>query len=179
MESSAWMFRHYRQCLSATVLGFLQVDSAGNVNVSKRADDIADYVGPGGFPSIVASARCVFFVGTWMAHAQWEINAGRLRLSRPGTPKFVAEVDEITFSGEQALLNGKRVFYITNIGVLELTAAGLVLSGVMPGVDIRRDVLDATKARILLPDGGAVPIIPECVVSGDGFALQWGGLRNN
>ena len=179
MESSAWMFRHYRQCLSATVLGFLQVDSAGNVNVSKRADDIADYVGPGGFPSIVASARCVFFVGTWMAHAQWEINAGRLRLSRPGTPKFVAEVDELTFSGEQALLNGKRVFYITNIGVLELTAAGLVLSGVMPGVDIRRDVLDATKARILLPDGGAVPIIPECVVSGDGFALQWGGLRNN
>ncbi len=177
MESSAWMFRLYRERLGATVLGFLQVDSAGNVNVSKRSDDIADYVGPGGFPSIVASARSVFFVGTWMAHAQWQTSAGQLQLTRPGTPKFVERVDEVTFSGEQALLNGKRVFYITNIGVLELTAAGLVLTSVMPGIDIRKDVLDVAKARILLADDGAVPTVPESVVTGEGFALQWGGLR--
>jgi propionate CoA-transferase len=36
LESSAWMFRFYKDNLDATVLGFLQVDSAGNVNVSRR-----------------------------------------------------------------------------------------------------------------------------------------------
>ncbi len=177
MESSAWMFRHYRDCLSATVLGFLQVDSAGNVNVSRRADDIGDYVGPGGFPSIVASARTVFFVGTWMARARWEIVDGSLRLREPGKPKFVDQVDEITFSGEQALLNGKRVFYVTNIGVLELTRSGLELKSVIPGIDVEKDVIGVAKARILLPESGTVPTVPDAVISGDGFALQWGGLR--
>ncbi len=176
MESSAWMFRHYRERLTATVLGFLQVDSAGNVNVSRRADDIGDYVGPGGFPSIVASARTVFFVGTWMAKARWRISAGRLQLKQPGTPKFVEQVDEITFSGEQALLNQKRVFYVTNIGVLELTDAGLALRSIVPGVDIDKDVLGVAKARILLPKHGTVRQVPASVLTGEGFVLQWGGL---
>ena len=44
-------------CLFFTaVLGFLQIDSHGNVNVSRRGPGIKDYVGPGGFPSIIQSA---------------------------------------------------------------------------------------------------------------------------
>jgi len=85
-------------------------------------------------------------------------------------------VDEITFSGEQALLNQKRVFYVTNIGVLELTDAGLALRSIVPGVDIDKDVLGVAKARILLPKHGTVPQVPASVLTGEGFVLQWGGL---
>ena len=44
---------------------------------------------------------------------------------RPGRPKFVERVDEVTFSGPQALADGKRVYYVTHIGVIELTAGGM------------------------------------------------------
>ena len=70
------MFRFYQAQLDATVLGLLQVDSDGNVNVSRRGETISDYVGPGGFPFIVQAAGTVIFVGTWMAGARWRIDEG-------------------------------------------------------------------------------------------------------
>ena len=58
----AWMFHHYRDHLDMALQGFLQVDSAGNVNASNRgAADSVTYIGPGGLPSITAGARTVFF----------------------------------------------------------------------------------------------------------------------
>ena len=61
IETSAWMFHYYTEHLDAAMLGFLEVDSAGNVNVSKRGPRLVDYVGPGGFPSIANSAKTVSF----------------------------------------------------------------------------------------------------------------------
>jgi len=56
----------------------------------------------------------------------------------------------------------------------------LLLTGVMPGIDIRKDILEISAARILLPTDGAVPQLPMPVVTGKGFVLQWadqtGGL---
>lgn len=141
LESSSDMFRRYASGeLDIAVLGFLQVDKKGNVNASKRGPRHLDYVGPGGFPDIADGAHTVLFVGAWMAHAAFSVRNGRLHIERPGIPKFVEQVDEITFNGAEALKRGKRVFYITNIGAFQLTETGLKLIAVMPGVEVERDI---------------------------------------
>lgn len=168
-ESSAWMFRFYLDNLDATVLGILQVDSEGNVNVSKRGPALMDYVGPGGLPSITASARIVIFVGTWMAGAKWQLQGDRLALRRPGKPKFVAQVDEVTFSGRQALADGKDVYYVTNVGVFRLTLDGPELMWLMPGIDVERDILPNTTARLRIPD--APSVVGGEILTGRGFDL--------
>jgi len=70
--------------------------------------------------------------------------------------------------------------YVTNVGTFRLTREGLLLTGVMPGIDVRHDILDVSAARILLPPDGAVPQLPMAVVTGKAFVLQWsdqtGGL---
>lgn len=173
-ESSAWMFRFYKDNLDATVLGFLQVDSEGNVNVSRRGPTIMDYVGPGGFPSIIQSARTVIFIGTWMAGAEWSVDNGRLRLRKPGRPKFIDKVDEVTFSGARGLADGKQVYYVTSVGVFRLTPGGLEMMRRMPGVDIQRDVVAHAGARINIPDH--VPVVERSIVTGEGFRLDWPDL---
>jgi propionate CoA-transferase len=173
IESSAWMFHHYADHLDATVLGFLEVDSDGNVNVSKRGPAMTDYVGPGGFPSITNAARNCFFVGTFMQGAKWRVDSGRLSLVRPGLPKFRPAVGEITFNGRRALEAGKNVWYVTNVGVFRLAPEGLVLERIMPGVDVERDILPNCGARILVPEGGP-GIVPESVVTGNAFRPAWG-----
>lgn len=169
MESSAWMFRFYEEQLDATVLGLLQVDSEGNVNVSRRGDKVSDYVGPGGFPSIVQAAKTVIFVGGWMAGGRWEVEGGQLRLITPGRPKFVDRVDEITFNGARALAQGKRVYYVTHPGVFELTERGLELVRLMPGIDPERDVFPHTTARIHL--ASRLAPVASSVVTGQDFEL--------
>jgi len=173
LETSAWMFHHYIEHLDATMLGFLEVDSTGNVNVSKRGPRMLDYVGPGGFPSIVNSAKTIVLIGTWMANANWRVDSGRLELIKPGKPKFVERVDEASFNGRVALARGKRVFYVTNVGVFTLTDAGLTLIEVMPGIDIERDILDVSRAKIMIPTDREIRAVPESVVTGNGFELSW------
>ena len=173
LESSAWMFHHYRDHLDAAMLGFLQIDSAGNINLSKRGPRMLDYVGPGGAPSIIESARTVLFVGRWMQGAEISIQGDRLRLDKPGKPKLVDEVDEITFNGGIGLARGKKIFYVTDLAVLELCAAGLTLRAVMPGIDIERDLLANCTARIVVTDDPAPQTVPAAVVTGNGFHLGW------
>jgi propionate CoA-transferase len=171
LESSAWMFRFYKDNLDATVLGFLQVDSAGNVNVSRRGPRVTDYVGPGGFPSIIQSARTVIFVGTWMHGARWTVGDGALRLEKAGRAKFVESVDEVTFSGARGLADGKRVYYVTNVGVFRLTGRGLEMILIMPGVDLERDVLANSGASLVIPD--ELPVADRSIVTGEDFELAW------
>lgn len=173
LESSAWMFHYYREHLDATMLGFLEVDSAGNVNVSKRGPRMLDYVGPGGFPSIVNSAKTIVLIGSWMENAEWRVERSRLVLVRVGEPKFVEQVDEVTFNGSVAFEQGKRVFFVTTVGTFVLTDEGLTLVEVMPGIDIDRDILAVARAKILIPRGREIRTVPESVVTGDGFELSW------
>ena len=129
--------------LDVTLLGVLEADSEGNVNVSKRGKTVKSYVGPGGFIDITTGARMIIFVTSWMAHADIRIEGGRIRIVKPGEPKFVDKVSEITFSGKQALKAGKKVFYVTTVGVFQLTERGVELIRVMPGIDIQKDILAA------------------------------------
>ena len=173
LESSAWMFAHYREHLDAAMLGFLQLDSAGNINLSRRGPRMLDYVGPGGAPSIIESAKTVLFIGKWMQGAKVSIVGERLRLDTPGKPKLLEHVDEVTFSGRVGLERGKRVFYVTDLAVLELTDAGLTLRAVMPGIDIERDLLANSLARIIVPDDPVPKSVPASIVTGRGFQLDW------
>ncbi|MCB0564935.1 MAG: hypothetical protein KDD01_11215 [Phaeodactylibacter sp.] len=170
--SSTEMFHLYLEKLGACVLGFLEVDEKGNVNASRRGPRMVDYVGPGGFPDIVYGAPVVIFIGTWMAGAEFKIQEERMRIIKPGKPKFVQAVSHITFSAREALRLGKKVFYVTNVGAFQLTRQGLQLDCVMPGIDLQRDILEACPAKLLLPEG-AVPVVDGSILTGKGFQLAW------
>src|SRR5262249_44081618 len=155
---SAEMFALCYERLDATCLGALQVDEAGNVNVSRRGDGPRGYVGPGGFIDLSTAADVIVFVSGWMAHGEMRVTGGRVRVARRGTPKFVAAVDEITFNGARALAAGKQVFYATPVGLFHLTDRGVELAAVMPGIDVRRDIVDAVPMRVVVPRGN-VPVV--------------------
>jgi propionate CoA-transferase len=172
--SSAEMFALCYERLDATCLGALEVDAEGNVNVSRRSDGCVDYIGPGGFIDLTAAARTIVFASKWTTGEQIAVADDLVRVVRCGAPKFVARVREITFDGRRALAAGKRVFYATPVGLFELTARGVALVRVMPGIDVRRDVLDVAAMPIVLPASGDVPLVPLAIVTGENLVLRLG-----
>ena len=179
MVSSSEVFHLCYEKLDLTMLGVVEADSEGNVNVSKRGDDLRNYVGPGGFIDITTAARTVIFVTAWMAHAEVKIENGGIRIVKPGAPKFVDKVSEITFSGQQALKSGKQVFYVTTVGVFKLTPRGMELIRVMPGIDIQKDIIEKTPMKVVLPERGGVPVADSSIVTGKGFKLAFPGSRSD
>jgi propionate CoA-transferase len=172
LESSSSMFHRYETELDTAILGFLQVDSEGNVNASHRGPRMMDLVGPGGFPDIANAARTIIFVGTWMARAKFSVKDNMLRILKAGRCKFVNKVDHITFNAKEAFRMGKTVYYVTNVGVFKLTGKGLELQQVMPGIDIDGDILNACTAKINLPADKKVAVVDGSVLTGNGFELN-------
>ncbi len=127
--------------LDIAFLGFGQFDQQGNVNVSKLGGLT---VGPGGFIDIAQNARKVIFCGTLGAKGvKLETGNGQMRVLRQGeVRKLVAQVDQITFSGPQSLLRGQTVLFLTERASFRLTARGIELFEIAPGIDLQRDVLD-------------------------------------
>jgi len=171
--SSAQMFHVIYEKLDITLLGFLQVDSKGNVNVSKRGEGPINYVGPGGFTDMTVAAKTIIFIGSWMVGTHMEIREGKIVITKPGQPKFVEEVDEITFNGSEALKAGKKIYYCTNVGVFQLTSHGMELIEVMPGIDIQKDIINCCQMKIIQPDPSQVTVVSESILIGKGFKLQW------
>jgi len=169
--SSAQIFHRCYERLDATILGMLQWDPAGNVNVSKRGEGPLNYVGPGGFIDFSSNARNVFFVSSWMVRGQMAVSNGRLAIRKRGPIKLVQQVDEITFSGRHALARGQQVFYITNVGAFQLTERGLELIRVVPGIDPRADILEPLGNRVFLPESGDVPVADASIMTGENFRL--------
>lgn len=83
---------------------------------------------------------------------------------KAGQPKLVAAVDEITFSGAEALKAGKKMFYVTHLGAFQLTSHGLQLVLSVPGVPPEAVVRMAPDAMVSVSPH--VEVVPACVVSG-------------
>jgi acyl CoA:acetate/3-ketoacid CoA transferase len=93
-----------------------------------------------------------------------------VRVGKHGAPKFVERVLEVTFNGPRAIQAGQEVFYATPVGLFRLTRRGVELESVFRGIDVRRDILEVSGAKIVLPRGD-VPLVPRSILTGEGFTL--------
>jgi acyl CoA:acetate/3-ketoacid CoA transferase len=124
-----------------SLVSFMEVDGAGNVNVSRLAAKPHVTAGCGGFVDITAHARKIVFSGFFRAGGlELEVGNGRLAIRREGRfPKFVPAVEHVTFAGSRAA--GREIVYVTERCVIRLLSQGLTVVEIAPGVDLQKDVL--------------------------------------
>ncbi|GIX41477.1 MAG: hypothetical protein KatS3mg129_1210 [Leptospiraceae bacterium] len=169
INQSSWMFHQYEKQLDVTVLGMLETDSEGNVNVSAKGPSISEFVGPGGFPNISKCAKTIIFVGPFMWKSKMIITDKGLKIQKPGKKKFVDKVSQITFNAKQALEKNKNVFYVTDVGLFKLSDKGLLLTDIFPGIDVEKDILANSDAKIIVSDN--LNILDMSFVTGKNFYL--------
>jgi propionate CoA-transferase len=99
-------------------LGVGEIDSAGNVNVSRFGDRIP---GCGGFVDLTQGIGKVVFCTL---------------VGDRGHRKFVDQVQQVTMSASVALAKGQRIRYVTELGVFELAAEGLRLIEIAPDLTV-------------------------------------------
>ncbi len=132
-----------------SLLSFLEVGSDGSVNVSRLAATPHRTAGAGGFVDITARARRIVFSGTFNAGARTHVADGKLVIEKEGhIAKFVDRVDQVTFSGPRAVAQGQNALYVTERCVIRLGDDGLTVEEIAPGIDLGRDVIDRSPARL-------------------------------
>jgi propionate CoA-transferase len=156
--------------LDMAFLGLAQTDERGNVNVSRFS---GRDVGPGGFINITQATKTVVFCGSFTAGGlEVEIADGRLQVKKEGKfTKFVKAVEQVTFSGAEAVRRHQRILYVTERAVLELRDGQMTLIELAPGVELERDVL----AHMDFAPAVAEPLGE---MPGHIFQEHWGHLRS-
>jgi acyl CoA:acetate/3-ketoacid CoA transferase len=135
--------------LDATFLGFAQVDAEGNINVGWFSGNLR---APGGFLDITCRTRKLLFCGTLtaggtaIAVSPWREGGARpeVRILQEGrVKKFLPRVEQVNLHGPTAAARGQRALVVTERGVFRITAAGLELIEVAPGIDIETHIRPA------------------------------------
>ena len=108
--------------LDITFLGCGQIDSNGNVNVSKFNGIVP---GCGGFIDITHNIK----------------KEGRFF-------KFINDVEQVTFSANEAIRKGQEVVYVTERAVFRLESDGVHLIEIAPGVDVEKDIISLIPFEI-------------------------------
>jgi propionate CoA-transferase len=125
--------------LDVAFLSFAEVDARGNVNVSRFGHKI---VGIGGFINISQNARKVVFSGTFTSGGlKVACDEGQLKILHEGSHrKFVSSIEQICYSAAFASEQGRTALFVTERAVFDVTAEGLRLIEVAPGIDPERDI---------------------------------------
>lgn len=126
--------------LDMAVLGLAEVNQKGDINVGRFGPKTP---GCGGFINISQNTRKVVFCGAFTSGGlELEIGGGKLHIVKEGSNrKFVAQVQQVTYSGEYGASIDQDVTYVTERAVFKLTREGLVLTEIAPGVSLEKDVL--------------------------------------
>jgi len=142
--------------LDYAALGAAQIDSAGNVNVSKFGSKLA---GVGGFVNITQTARKLVFCGTLTAGGlEVELAGGKIRIVKDGAArKFVRDVEQISFSSRRSRELKQEVLYVTERAVFRLSADGVELIELAPGIDLQTQVLDKMEFKPIIRNVKAMP----------------------
>jgi propionate CoA-transferase len=127
--------------LDIAVLGAVEVDAEGSVNVASYAGRFA---GVGGFVNIAQCAKRLVFCLTLRAgDLAVAMENDRLVIVKEGRhPKFVRAIQHVCFHGPSAIARGQEVLYVTERAVFQLTPRGLQLIEVAAGIDFQTQVLD-------------------------------------
>ncbi len=151
---SPYQFTYFQGAgFDASLLSFLEIGKDGSVNVSKLSFRPHVTAGAGGFVDITARARKIVFSGMFNAGAKLAIVDGKLVVEKEGKlKKLVSEVEHVTFSGKRAVEQGQDITYVTERCVMKLTPAGIVLTEIAPGVDLRQHILDQSEFPLIVSE---------------------------
>ncbi len=170
--SSPSQFAYFQAAgFDASLLSFLQIGRDGSVNVSKLPARPHVTAGVGGFTDITSRAKKIIFSGYFNAGAKLSVDKGKLIIEREGkVAKIVEQVEQVSFSGKRAVAQSQDVTYITERCVIKLTADGLVVTEVAPGIDIEKDIIRQAEFEMqIAPD---VSVMDERIFKPEKFGLS-------
>jgi acyl CoA:acetate/3-ketoacid CoA transferase len=149
---SPYQFTYFQAAgFDCSLLSFLQIDAAGSVNVSRLGVRPHVTAGAGGFVDITARARKIVFSGYYNAGAKLAIVDGKLRIEKEGkVKKIVPEVEQVSFSGRRAILQGQDITYVTERCVLKLAPEGIVVTEIAPGAELQANILDQADIPLIV-----------------------------
>lgn len=150
--ASPYQFSYFQAAgFDASLLSFLEIGRDGSVNVSRLSEVPHRTAGAGGFVDITSRARKIVFSGNFNVGSKMHVEDGRLVIEKEGKkPKFVDNVDQVSFSGNKATRQNQDVTYVTERCVIKLLDGCLTLVEVAPGVDIKRDILGQAATEIIV-----------------------------